>query len=186
MAIELSRTGRTPLEAMGYRLHREGRSESRGLTIRSSRNRFVAPELSWGFKGGFGLTQVLDNMRFVLVFMFFLLLAACDSEHDISPVASSPSPNGSTTAVAYTDSGGGGAGWCYVCTDVVHGALNSETARCTHSQQWFHCSSHIGLHWLSPESLLASYSGQPATTPVPESEPAPSTPSVAMRYRKSK
>jgi hypothetical protein len=48
---------------MSYLLHREGQSESRGLTIRSSRNRFVAPELSWGFKGGFGLTQVLGLIK---------------------------------------------------------------------------------------------------------------------------
>jgi hypothetical protein len=47
---------------MSYLLHWEGQSESRGLTIRSSRNRLVAPELSWGFKGGFGLTQVLEPM----------------------------------------------------------------------------------------------------------------------------
>jgi hypothetical protein len=69
MAIEPSRTGRPQLEAMSYRLHQEGQSESRGLTIRSSRNRFVPAKIMaskachvFASTTRFGLTQALGVM----------------------------------------------------------------------------------------------------------------------------
>ena len=45
--------------AIGYLLNRQAKLGERGLTIHSSRNRFVAPQLSCGFSGGFGLIQAL-------------------------------------------------------------------------------------------------------------------------------
>jgi hypothetical protein len=120
-----------------------------------------------------------------LIFLAFTTLVACSSEHEVSVVASARSPDGSHLGVAYVDMGGGAAGWCYVCTDVVAGELDSSSAMCRQNQQWFRCNATLSLKWATPQRLLVTYAGEPATVPVPVTQQAPSSPSVAMDYQKA-
>ena len=123
-------------------------------------------------------------MKCIALIVVVLLLAGCSSEHDITVTESVRSPDGSKDAIAFADSGGGAAGFCLICTDVVPtGSFNKQTARCSHSVQWFECPTTLKLRWLSPQSVLVSYAGQPSYPTVPKSEPAPSTQSVMLDYQ---
>jgi hypothetical protein len=123
-------------------------------------------------------------MRYIALAIAVLLLSGCNFKHDIEVTESVPSPDGSMDAIAYADSGGGAAGFCLICTDVVPaGSFNKQTARCSHSVQWFECPTTLKLRWLSPQSVLVSYAGQPSYPTVPKSQPAPSTQSVTLHYQ---
>lgn len=113
-----------------------------------------------------------------------MFLIGCSAKHDIALITSSRSPDGINTAVAYSDMGGGAAGWCYICIDVVSATFNKGKARCTKEQQWFRCSSDVKLEWQTAQTVVVSYKGQPATEPVTESQAAASTPAVSIIYRK--
>jgi hypothetical protein len=118
----------------------------------------------------------------------FLLLAAlftasCAPEHQIAVVTSKQSPDGSQTAVAYTDMGGGAAGWCYVCVDVVAGTFNAERARCIQGQQWFRCGTEVVLEWSSPLLVVASFKGEAVIQPIQQRQSAKSAPSISVEYR---
>ncbi len=111
-----------------------------------------------------------------------ILLTGCSPvERDIEVIASAPSPDSTRIAVVYSDMGGGAAGWCYVCMDVVPGAFNAAGAQCGREHQWFRCSTEIKLNWLSPSELLATYDGRMATEGPPV-QSAASSPSVTIRY----
>src|SRR5579883_828413 len=126
-------------------------------------------------------------MRNIALIVATLLLACCSSKHDITVTESVPSPDGSMDAIAYADSGGGAAGFCLSCTDVVPaGSFNKQTARCSHSVQWFECPTSLKLRWLSSQSVLVSYAGQLSYPTVPRSQPAPSTHSVTLHYQAAK
>lgn len=134
-----------------------------------------------------GLTQVLATVKIFFPLLVVTTLTACNAlrEHEVSVLASARSPDGSHVGVAYVDMGGGAAGWCYVCTDVVEGEFNSSSAMCRQSQQWFRCSATMSLKWATPHKILVTYSGEPATVPVPATQPAPSSPSIAMDYQQA-
>lgn len=125
-------------------------------------------------------------MRYIIVLAAFLcgcdpLPPASTADRDIEIVALQPSPDGSKTAVAYSDSGGGAAGWCYVCADVVLGKFRPEGARCGQAQQWFRCGTDIKLVWQSKNEVVATYDGQPATE-APPVQAAASSPAIPIRF----
>ena len=124
-------------------------------------------------------------MKLPLIFLAFATLVACSSQHEVSVVASARSPDGSRLGVAYVDMGGGAAGWCYVCTDVVASKFNSSSAMCRQNRQWFRCNATISLKWATQHRLLVTYSGEPTTVPVPVTQQAPSSPSIAMVYQQA-
>ena len=117
-----------------------------------------------------------------------LLLSGCSRDpasHEIELIGSLPSPDGQHVAATYSDMGGGAAGWCYVCIDVMPGAFDPTAARCRQKQQWFRCSAEVALLWQSNTTVVASYSGDPATTPVPLSQAASTTPNITIVYKSS-
>ena len=126
-------------------------------------------------------------MRYIIALAGFL--AGCGAspstapaaERDISVLDVVASPDGSKSAVAYSDMGGGAAGWCYVCVDVVAGHFNPRGAACGQKQQWFRCSTEINLVWRSPTEVLANYEGQPVTGPE-LTQDAATLPDVSIRY----
>ena len=126
-------------------------------------------------------------MRYIIALAGFL--AGCGAspstpptaERDISVLDVAASPDGSKSAVAYSDTGGGAAGWCYVCVDVVGGNFKPQGASCGQKQQWFRCSTEINLAWRSPTEVLATYEGQPATELRPI-QAAATLPDVSIRY----
>jgi hypothetical protein len=105
-------------------------------------------------------------------------------EHDITVLASSQSPDGQHLAVAYKDMGGGAAGWCYVCVDVIPAkkTFTPKNARCEASQQWFRCSVEPALTWKDKTELVASQLGQPAVAPLKPRQAAKSAPQVHVLY----
>ena len=130
-----------------------------------------------------GLTTALGGMRLTVVLLLSLLASACG--HQVDVIATSASPDGKHVASVYADMGGGAAGWCYICVDVVEGtAFDGSRARCSKEQQWFRCSATVSLVWQSSEMLVANYSGNPVTTPVVGVQPAASAPSVSVVYRR--
>ena len=112
-----------------------------------------------------------------------LVTAGCSADHQIDVVTSAASPDGTHTAVAYADWGGGAAGWCLVCVDVVAGTFNPDGARCTQTQQWFHCQAEVHLEWSSSKLVVASFKGEASTTPVTQQQSAKSAPSISVAYR---
>ncbi|TZF86966.1 hypothetical protein [Cognatilysobacter lacus] len=117
-----------------------------------------------------------------------VVLAGCSpigpdsSEHEIEVLSVAASPDKSSSAVAYADMGGGAAGWCYVCVDVVPGEFKPANARCGHKQQWFRCSTDVTLKWQGLKRVVATYSGEPVTSAPVAAQSAATSPAVSIVY----
>jgi hypothetical protein len=108
--------------------------------------------------------------------------SGCDARHGVAVISSLESPDGIHTAVAYSDMGGGAAGWCYICFDVVSGTPNTNLLRCSPAQQWLRCDADVKLTWQSSQSLVVSHTGGRVALANPPSQLAVSTPSVTISF----
>ena len=104
---------------------------------------------------------VMLGAAVILISSGLSLGGSASAETDLRAETITPSPSGEYTAVVYTESGGGAAGWCYRYVTVFKSGAEGPAAELKPEGSVFSstCRNQLDLRWMDDRHLGVSYGG---------------------------